>query len=110
MPEQLFASRDHPGAAHPPAGGERGPLSRSEMLSQIVDPDFVLLAARAPGDELAGRSAQRLLGIQEVRGGAHLVAHYGVDLWVVAVELGKFRGDVAGGDDGAGAERVLDRD
>src|ERR1700719_3505750 len=80
------------------------------MLGQIIEPDFVLLAAPAPSDELAGRGAQRLLGVQDVGSGTHLLIHYRVDLWVVAVELGKFRGNVAGGEDGAGAERVLDRD
>src|SRR5271168_3615884 len=85
----------------------RGCCSGSEMLGQIVEPDFVLLAPPAPGDELAGRGAQRLRGVQDVGSGAGLVVHYGVDLWVVTVELGKFRRDVAGGEDGAGAERVL---
>ena len=33
-------------------------LSGSEMLGQIVEPDFVLLAAPAPREEFTGRGAQ----------------------------------------------------
>src|SRR4029077_3693255 len=82
----------------------------TEMFSQIVEPDFVLLAAPVPSNELAGRGAQRFLGLQDVRGRAHLIADHRVDLRIVAVELGKFRRDIAGRLDRAGAEVVLDRD
>src|ERR1700761_9019332 len=80
------------------------------MFSQIVEPDFVLLAAPVPSDQLAGRGAQRLLGVQNVRGGTHLLADDRIDLGVVTVELGKLRGNVAGRDDRTGAKVILDRD
>src|SRR5215472_2858804 len=80
------------------------------MLGQIVEPDLVLLAPPGPSDELARCGAQRLLGVEDVRGGTHLLADHCVGLWIVIVKLEKFRWDVAGRLEPARAEVVFNGD
>src|SRR5262245_50781897 len=79
------------------------------MFRQIVEPDFVGLAAPTPTHNLAGRGPKRLLGEKYVRRRAGLVGDHRICLRIIIVELEEFRRDVAGRLEGARSEGVLDR-